>query len=126
MLKSNQKLNIKLICGNHENLDNELILKENTLDNGFDRVFYNCVCYDTDYWREHNDHFCTNRLGITPYLKMVEHIQTAKLKCGPFGSFVSLKNQSWKDGLISYQIIKDTPEETVVLCTNARAINKNN
>lgn len=118
------KINVKLICGNHDNLNNELVLKTNTMDNGFDRVFYNCVCYDSEYWKEHDDHFCVNRLGITPYLKMMEHIQSLKLKCGPFGQFVSLKNQSWNDGLIKYKIIEDTPEETVVVCTNYKALNR--
>ena len=106
--------NTKLICKNHgEDLPNEMKLEQVGK-----KLVYLCPCYYKEN-RKEGEKQCTNKLYLTDYEKMLEHVADEIIKGDQNGVLVNLKNHKWKNRKgARFHILKQTAEETLITMIN--------
>lgn len=113
--------NIHLYCGNHEkDYDAELIEHEGAP--GLD-MFYSCPKY-YDENRKPGERACSNRLTISEYQRMIDHISEIIEMVEAAGNTVNLTGHRWEDKSRGYEfkILKHTKDYINISVKNLRAI----
>jgi hypothetical protein len=111
--------NIHIYCGCHKPLTNIKMMPHEGTE-GRD-MFYSCPKYYPEN-REYGEKACGNRISITDYKKMVEHISDILEDAMQSRAQIDLTGMSWSSNGIDFTIQKHDRDYIEVAIINRRTI----